>query len=198
MGFKYWDITLICQELSGEELDDKKRDVRDQLLEPLLEHLHDVHAFVRSKCLQLWHKLCMKQAIPLNLQHKVLCLTTERLHDKTSTVRKHAIQLLIVLMQGNPYAARLPLEELELKLKEEQAKLDELIQLRDKDKPAKIQIDPSKCGPTKAEIWAAMEPEVMDAVREVLDDEEPGFTEVEHAPEEVFYLVLFNWNQPQF
>ena len=101
-------------------------------------------------------------------------------------------------MQGNPYAARLPLEELELKLKEEQAKLDELIQLRDKDKPAKTQIDPSKCGPTKAEIWAAMEPEVMDAVREVLDDEEPGFTEVEHAPEEVFYLVLFNWNQPQF
>merc|ERR1740128_463514 len=131
---------IVMQELSGEDLDEKKRD----LLEPLLEHLHDVHAFVRSKCVQLWHKLCVKQAIPLNLQHKVLRLTTERLHDKTSTVRKHSIQLLIVLMQGNPYAARLPLEELEAKLKEEQAKLDALIQLRDKDKPLKTRIDPAK------------------------------------------------------
>ena len=90
-------------------MDEKKRDLRDQLLDPLVEHLHDVHAFVRSKTLQLWHKLCVNHAIPLNLQHKVLSLTAGRLHDKTSTVRKHAIQLLIVLMQGNPYAARLPL-----------------------------------------------------------------------------------------
>jgi hypothetical protein len=45
--------------------------------------------------LQLWHKLSLKHAIPLNLQHKVLTMTTGRLNDKTGTVRKNAVQLLI-------------------------------------------------------------------------------------------------------
>ena len=163
---------IVIQELSGEDLDAKKRDLRDQLLEPLLEHLHDVSAFVRSKVLQLWHKLCVQNAIPLSLQHKVLSLTTSRLHDKSCNVRKHAIQLLIVLIQGNPYAARLPLEELETKLKEEQAKLDQLIEERDKDKPKKTTvIDASKCGPTKEELWMAMEPEILTAITEVMAEE---------------------------
>ena len=171
--------------MSGEDLDEKKRDLRDQLLDPLVEHLHDVHAFVRSKTLQLWHKLCVNHAIPLNLQHKVLSLTAGRLHDKTSTVRKHAIQLLIVLMQGNPYAARLPLEELEAKLAEEQKKLDDLIAVRDKNKPAAARIDPSKCGPTRTEIWGAMEPEVISAISELLDDDDTSFSVSEHADEEI-------------
>ena len=34
--------------MSGEDLDDKKRDLRDQLLEPLVEHIHEVNAFVRT------------------------------------------------------------------------------------------------------------------------------------------------------
>lgn len=45
-------------------------------------------------------------------------------------VRKNAIQLLIALMQGNPYASRLPLKQLESQLQIEQAKLDELIQIK--------------------------------------------------------------------
>ena len=132
-------------------MDEKKRDMRDQLLDPLLEHMHDVNAFVRSKALQLWHKMCLRQAIPLNLQHRVLSLTTGRLNDKsiaasfitvereffgtpifmpivtTAQVRKNAVQLLTALMQGNPYASRLPLKQLETQLEKEQAKLDELI-----------------------------------------------------------------------
>ena len=149
-------------------MDAKKRELRDQLLEPLIEHIHDVSAYVRGKALQLWHKLCTKKAIPLSLQHKVLNLTTKRLHDKSCNVRKNAIQLLIVLIQGNPYAARLPLEELESKLKTEQSKLDELVKERDKDKPKKPVIDPSKCGPSKEELFTAMEPEILVAIAEVL------------------------------
>ena len=151
--------------MSGEDLDDKKRDLRDQLLEPLVEHIHDVNAFVRSKALQLWQKLAAKQVIPLNQQRKVLGLTTGRLHDKSSNVRKNAMQLLILLIQGNPFAARLPLEELEAKLKVEQDKLNQMAG----DKGSRV--DPSKCGPTREQLWKAMEPEIAAAVEQELHDQ---------------------------
>lgn len=175
--------------MSGENLDEKKRDLRDQLLEPLLEHLHDVSSFVRSRTLQLWHKMCLKPAIPLNLQHKVLTLTAGRLRDKTCSVRKNAIQLLIALMQSNPYSGRLPLAELDNTLKIEQAKLDEMIKLRDKDKPEKPRVNPVKCGPTRAELWNAMEPEVLVAIQEILEDSEDNSVS-ELTDEEV--IQLFN------
>lgn len=158
-------------------------------MDPLLEHVHDVHAFVRSKVLQLWHKLCSHQAIPLTLQHKVLVLTTNRLKDKSSNVRKHAIQLLIALMQGNPYAARLPLEEVESKLKVEQEKLDEMLKVAEKDRPTVTRIDPSKCGPTKTELWNAMEPEILVAIQEVLEEEENSASMAELNDEEIAELI---------
>lgn len=183
------DLNCSFQELSGESLDEKKRDLRDQLMEPLLEHVHDVHAFVRSKVLQLWHKLCSHQAIPLSLQHKVLVLTANRLKDKSSNVRKHAIQLLIALMQGNPYAARLPLEEVESKLKAEQGKLDGMLELVEKEQPPVTRIDPNKCGPTKTELWNAMEPEILVAIQEVLEEEENSASMAELTDDEIVELI---------
>ena len=184
-------INCSYKELSGEDLDERKRELRDQLLEPLQEHLHDVNSFVRSKTLQLWHKLSQKQAIPLKLQHKVLSLAADRLVDKSSTVRKHAIQLLIVLMQGNPYASRLQLGELESQLNAEEAKLAEMLQLRDKDRPERIRIDPAKCGPTKTELWNAMEPEFLVAIHEVFEEQEDdnSFSMSELTDEQVVSLL---------
>ncbi|XP_046630867.1 condensin complex subunit 1-like isoform X2 [Daphnia pulicaria] len=175
---------IVMQELSGEDLDERKRELRDQLLDPLLEHLHDVHSFVRSKTLQLWHKLSLKHAIPLNLQHKVLTMTTGRLNDKTGTVRKNAVQLLIVLMQGNPYGERLPLEELGAKKESEEAKLKEMLEASG-NQPQRIQVDPSKCGPTKTELWNAMEPEILVAIHEVFDEEDIDMSMSELTNEEV-------------
>ncbi|XP_057379225.1 condensin complex subunit 1-like [Daphnia carinata] len=179
---------IVLQELSGENLDDRKRELRDQLLEPLLEHLHDVHSFVRSKTLQLWHKLSLKQAIPLSLQHKVLSMTTGRLNDKTGTVRKNAIQLLIVLMQGNPYGERLPLAELAAKKESEEAKLKEMLQGRE-NQPQKIQIDPSKCGPTKTELWNAMEPEILIAIHEALNEDVDSMSMSELTDDQIVELL---------
>lgn len=179
---------IVLQELSGEDLDDRKRELRDQLLEPLLEHLHDVHSFVRSKTLQLWHKLSLKQAIPLSLQHKVLSMTTGRLNDKTGTVRKNAVQLLIVLMQSNPYGERLPLAELAAKKESEEAKLKEMLQGRE-NQSQKIQIDPSKCGPTKTELWNAMEPEILVAIHEVLNEEIDSLSMSELTEDQVIDLL---------
>lgn len=175
-------------------MDERKRELRDQLLEPLLEHLHDVHSFVRSKALQLWHKLSMKQAIPLNLQHKVLNMAAGRLIDKTSTVRKHAVELLIVLMQSNPYASRLQLPELESQLKAEEAKLQEIIQLEEKERPQKIQIDPTKVGPTKLELWNAMEPEVLEAITEVFEEDDENSVSTSELTEEQAFDYLNQGN----
>ena len=43
--------------------------------------------------------------------------------DKSSTVRKAAVQLLNSLLQGNPFAAKLQTEDLQEKLAEERQKL---------------------------------------------------------------------------
>lgn len=174
--------------MSGEDLDERKRELRDQLLEPLLEHLHDVHSFVRSKTLQLWHKLSLKQAIPLNLQHKVLSMTTGRLNDKTGTVRKNAVQLLIVLMQGNPYGERLPLAELAAKKECEEAKLKEMLEVQE-NQSKKIQIDPSKCGPTKTELWNAMEPEILVAIHEAFSEDMDYMSMSELTEDQVIELL---------
>ena len=135
--------------------------------------------------------MSLKQAIPLNLQHKVLSMTAGRLVDKTSTVRKHAVQLLIVLMQGNPYAARLPLAELEAKLKSEEGKLDGMIQTQNKDQPPKEKVQEAlaKCGPTKTEIWNAMEPEVLVAIQEVLEEDENSMSMSELPDDQVIALL---------
>ena len=41
--------SIVHKVLSGEELDPKSRNLRDQCLDHLEDHIHDVHAFVRSK-----------------------------------------------------------------------------------------------------------------------------------------------------
>ena len=133
--------------------------------------------------------MCLKQAIPLNLQHKVFSMTAGRLVDKTSTVRKHAVQLLVVLMQGNPYAARLPLAELEAKLKIEEGKLAEMIQAQNKDQPPHVQEALAKCGPTKTEIWNAMEPDVLVAIQEVLEEDDNSMSMSELPEDQVIALL---------
>ena len=133
--------------------------------------------------------MCLKQAIPLNLQHKVFSMTAGRLVDKTSTVRKHAVQLLVVLMQGNPYAARLPLAELEAKLKIEEGKLAEMIQAQNKDQPPHVQEALAKCGPTKTELWNAMEPDVLVAIQEVLEEDDNSMSMSELPEDQVIALL---------
>ncbi|CAL4065931.1 unnamed protein product, partial [Meganyctiphanes norvegica] len=118
--------SIVLRVLNGEQLDQKNKDLRDQCLDLLEEHLHDIHAFVRSKVLGVWQELVVEKAVPLARQKHVMSLVLGRLKDKSSNVRKHAIQLLTAFLKGNPFAAKLPLEELEMQLKEEKAKLHEM------------------------------------------------------------------------
>lgn len=69
-------------------------------------HLHDTNAYVRSKALQIWLQLCNNMAIPLPRQQHLLELLIGRLHDKSTSVRKYAIQLLKSFLVNNPFGAK--------------------------------------------------------------------------------------------
>eukprot|EP00731_Ephydatia_muelleri_P015359 Em0008g1079a len=114
---------LIIQVLSGPELSDQQRNTREQLLDHLQNHIHDVNAFVRSKALQIWTQLCQAKAIPLARQMPVLELGIGRLQDKSSNVRKSALQLLTEYLAGNPFSSKLCEEEFQERLVIEEGRL---------------------------------------------------------------------------
>ena len=70
------------------------------------DHIHDINAFSRSRVLQVWLHLCREKAIPLPRQRSVMSLTLGRLQDKSSIVRKNAVQLLSEFLTSNPFAAK--------------------------------------------------------------------------------------------
>ena len=133
-------------------VDEAAKESRDQLFECLEDHIHDVNAFVRSGVLQvsftkenmsneirvifgsqIWSKLCSANAIPLKRQQRLLQLVIGRLHDKSSNVRKQAVQLLTTLLQCNPFAASMQVEELSSQLKQEQEKLAAMLPENEKE-----------------------------------------------------------------
>jgi len=124
---------IVAKQLSGEELDESGRDDRDSFLDCLEDHMHDINSFVRSHVLHCWSRLCKDKCIPLARQHRVLELCAGRLQDKSSTVRRAAVQLLKTLLESNPFAAKLETEELEKKLREEDSKLAQLCPEEAKD-----------------------------------------------------------------
>lgn len=117
-------ILSVCKD--GEELDRKTRFMRDKFMDKLESHICDIHAYVRSKALQIWMRLSEHDAIPLQRKHKIVRLAKERLMDKTATVRKNAMQLLTAFLSNNPFAATLKLEELKASLEVENKKLLEM------------------------------------------------------------------------
>ena len=117
---------IVAKVLSREDLDEAGKDDRDSFLDCLEDHMHDVHAHVRSHVLQIWGKLCKDKCIPLTRQHSVLELCVGRLQDKSSNVRKASVQLLTTLLESNPFAAKLQTMDLEMRLKEEEVKLAEM------------------------------------------------------------------------
>ncbi|KAK3602734.1 hypothetical protein CHS0354_017179 [Potamilus streckersoni] len=113
--------------LSQENLDDKLKTARDQFLDKLEDHIHDTAAFVRSKVLQIWLNIVNEKCLPLNRQGSLLHLVLGRLQDKSSQVRKSAIQLITNLLKSNPFAAKLSAEELKVSYETEKKKLDEMM-----------------------------------------------------------------------
>ncbi|XP_064081670.1 condensin complex subunit 1-like [Macrobrachium nipponense] len=171
---------IVLKVLSGDDLEDKNKDLRDQCLDHLEDHIHDIHAFVRSKVLQIWNDLITEKAVPLRRQQHVLELVLGRLKDRSSTVRKNAVQLLTAFLKGNPFAAKLPLEDLQSQFEIEYKKLKEMDPDASDDpgaeKPTKKVLSPS-------DKWEAKLPEIAEFILEVVkegatddddDDEDDG------------------------
>ncbi|KAL4715966.1 hypothetical protein ACJJTC_013266, partial [Scirpophaga incertulas] len=155
-------LGMMCEvlsvELRGEGLTDAQRAQRDDFLDELYEHIHDLSAYVRHKVLQFWSRLQRENCIPVNRQRTVLERSIGRLRDKAALVRKAAIQLLKVFLECNPFSAQLKLESLEQQLETEQKILDDL--------QKKLNPGPD---PELVKIWEGIEREVISTIKEKMD-----------------------------
>ncbi|XP_037814874.1 condensin complex subunit 1 [Lucilia sericata] len=147
----------IVGELTSEELSEELKEARNEFLENLLMHINDVSAHVRAKVLQIWHHMKEEQAVPLSFQLKVLCEAVERLDDKTSSVRKHAVQLIKAFLERNPYSAKLTLAELHQKHDEEVQKMEKLTELLGEERKKAEELE---------EQWSLVIPEILPFVEE--------------------------------
>ncbi|CAM9833238.1 unnamed protein product [Chrysoparadoxa australica] len=101
------------QQPQGEEDGDEGSNIRmqpeerDKLLDILVERVHDVSSYTRSAVLKVWLGLVEAHALPLDRVLTVAKIAADRLLDKTTGVRKYAVQLLTGLLDNNPYMGSL-------------------------------------------------------------------------------------------
>ena len=99
-------IVVANVNVNNPDITPEKRVIRDECLDNLEEHILDCNAYVRSKVLQTWQKLCCEGAVPVSRQNRLLKAAVQRLEDKSANVRKHALQLLRAVLQSNPFTAQ--------------------------------------------------------------------------------------------
>lgn len=104
--------TMIVNHLCGEDLNEEQRELREEYLEDLFNHMNDISSYVRSKVIQIWNDLKNKNAVPLTWIYRVVNRAVERLDDKTATVRKNAIILLRSYLESNPFSSKVKKQEM--------------------------------------------------------------------------------------
>ncbi|KAJ8687031.1 hypothetical protein QAD02_022825 [Eretmocerus hayati] len=154
--------TIVAQVLTGEGLTPEKRTTRDECLDSLEDHILDCNAYVRSKVLQTWQKLCCEGAIPLSRQNRLLKASVLRLEDKSANVRKQALQLLRAVLQSNPFASKMNQEKFSQNL--EQAKA-ELKQLQTEVFHTEGAVE------EREELWNTQLPLIEEAINKLTEDE---------------------------
>ncbi|XP_011866970.1 PREDICTED: condensin complex subunit 1 [Vollenhovia emeryi] len=151
---------VVQKALTGEDLTDEQKELRDDCLDSLEEHMLDCNAYVRSKVLQTWQHLCCEGAVPLARHGKLLACTALRLEDKSANVRKQALQLLRTLLQSNPFAGKLNCVELSNSLEKEKANLQEL--------QAHIVSTSERGHAQRFELWTLSQADIRAAIKEIL------------------------------
>lgn len=99
---------------------------KQAMLEILLERCRDVSAYTRSRVLQVWGELCEEHSISIGMWNEVAAVAAGRLEDKGAVVRKSALNLLIMLLQHNPFGPQLRIASFEATLEQYKKKLNEL------------------------------------------------------------------------
>ncbi|KAF8043750.1 hypothetical protein BT93_A1921 [Corymbia citriodora subsp. variegata] len=99
---------------------------KQAMLEILLERCRDVSAYTRSRVLQVWAELCEEHSVTIGVWNEVANVAAGRLEDKSAIVRKSALNLLITMLQHNPFGPQLRIASFETTLEHYKKKLDEL------------------------------------------------------------------------
>ncbi|CAL0299316.1 unnamed protein product [Lupinus luteus] len=98
---------------------------KQAMMEILLERCRDVSAYTRSRVLQVWAGLCEEHSISIGLWNEVAEVAAGRLEDKSAMVRKSALNLLIMMLQHNPFGPQLRIVSFEATLDQYKKKLKE-------------------------------------------------------------------------
>ena len=146
---------------------------RENLLELLAERVRDKNALCRAKVMQTWILLTQERAVPLTFLPILTDVAVSRLKDKSSIVRKYAVQLTSMLLECNPFSATLQLSECEKKLAELETELNGDISLKE-EAPEDVEQD--------EENGAEVEEEQQE--NETENEEEAAEEEEEAAEEE--------------
>ncbi|KAK1317546.1 hypothetical protein QJS10_CPA05g00805 [Acorus calamus] len=119
---------LVMKAFVGPLETDQRLSLRSKksMLEILIERFRDVSAYTRSKTLQVWAELCEEKVVSIGLWNEVASLAVGRLEDKSSFVRKSALDLLITMLQHNPFGPQLPVAGFEVTLGKYREKLREM------------------------------------------------------------------------
>ena len=120
-------IKVLNQETTNNDL--KLKQMRNELLDTLLEHVHDTNALTRSRTLQIWRRICEENAMPLHYMNELMKRCIGRMEDVASSVRKSAFQLLCDLIRTNPYGIKsieMSIEQVESECGKEEAALEKL------------------------------------------------------------------------
>ncbi|CAF0903319.1 unnamed protein product [Brachionus calyciflorus] len=127
---------ILVKVLNKENVTDlKTKQARDELLDNLMEHIHDVNAVARSKTLQIWRRLSDENSIPLHYINELMKRCVGRMEDIASSVRKSAFQLLCDLIRTNPFGIKsveLSLQQIQSELVKEEEVLNNLNKESDK------------------------------------------------------------------
>ena len=77
--------------------------LENKLFNTLVDHLFDINAFVRSRCIHLFNTLWESGSIPLAKQNYILELLIGRLLDKNAIVRKQSCSSIVMAIEKHPY-----------------------------------------------------------------------------------------------
>uniref|UniRef100_A0A7N0ZW93 Condensin-1 complex subunit CAP-D2 n=1 Tax=Kalanchoe fedtschenkoi TaxID=63787 RepID=A0A7N0ZW93_KALFE len=99
---------------------------KQAMLQILLERCRDVSAYTRGRVLQVWTELCEEHSVPIGLWNEVAEIASGRLEDKSAIVRKNALNLLVVMLQHNPFGPQLRVASFEATLEQYKRKLRDL------------------------------------------------------------------------
>ncbi|XP_074306747.1 condensin-1 complex subunit CAP-D2 isoform X2 [Silene latifolia] len=119
---------LVSKAFKDENVDGSSKSSRlrtkQAMLEILMERCRDVSAYTRSKVLQVWSELCEEHLVSIGLWNELAAVAAGRLEDKATIVRKAALNLLIVMLQHNPFGPQLRVASFEATLDQYKKKLN--------------------------------------------------------------------------